>query len=70
MVGNDVGIAGIGLGLAAVGVASSVYGETGDVEDSLVSLPQQCQQERCAASRLIHSPDNLFGQKQRIIYEL
>ena len=42
LVGNDAGISGIGFRLTAVGVAGSIYGETGDVENSLVSLPKQC----------------------------
>jgi hypothetical protein len=49
-----VGIAGIGFGLAAVGIAGSVYGEAGDIEDPLISFPQECQQERCTTSWLIY----------------
>jgi hypothetical protein len=53
LVGDDARITGIGLGLSTVGVARPIHGEAWDVEDSLVSLPQQCQQECRAASRLI-----------------
>jgi hypothetical protein len=42
LVGNGMGISGIGFRLTAVGVAGSVYAEARDVENSLVSLPQQC----------------------------
>ena len=35
LVGYDVGITGIGFGLAAVGVASPVYAEAWDVENTL-----------------------------------
>jgi hypothetical protein len=45
-----VGITGIGFRLAPVSIAVSVHGEAGNVEDSLVSLPQQCYQERRATS--------------------
>jgi len=70
LVSDEASIAGIGFGLAAVSIAGSIYGETGDVEDSLVSFPQERQQERHATSWLIYRPDNLFGQKQSIIDEL
>ena len=42
LIGDDVGITGIGFGLSAVSVAGSVNAEAGDVENPLVSLPQQC----------------------------
>jgi hypothetical protein len=35
LVGDDEGIKGIGFGLTAVGIAGSVYGESGNVENSL-----------------------------------
>ncbi len=41
LVSDDTGIPGVGLGLATVGVMGPVYGESGDVEDPLASLPQQ-----------------------------
>jgi hypothetical protein len=53
LVGDDVGISGIGFGFTAVSVTGSVYGEARDVEDPLVSLPQQRQQRRRATSWLI-----------------
>jgi hypothetical protein len=69
-VGDDVGIPGMGFGLAAVGVAGSVYGEAGDVENPLIPFPQQRQQQRCATSRLIYRPDDLFRQEGDLIDEL
>ena len=53
LIGDDAGISCIGFGLTAVGIASSVYAEAGDVEDSLITFPQERQQERRATSRLI-----------------
>jgi hypothetical protein len=41
LISNDMGIAGIGFGLPAVGVASPLHGEARDVEHPLVSLPQK-----------------------------
>jgi hypothetical protein len=40
LVSDDASITSIGFGLAAVGVAGSVYGEARDEEHPLVSLPQ------------------------------
>jgi hypothetical protein len=59
-----VGISGIGFGFTAIGVADPIYTEAGKVENSLlVSFPQQRQQQRSAASRLIYCPDGLFGER-------
>jgi hypothetical protein len=57
LVGDDVGVFGIGLGFAAVSVAGPVDGEAGDVEDPLVPLPQQRQEQRRATSGLVDGPD-------------
>ena len=69
LVGDDTCIPGIGLGLATVGVASPVYRESGDVEDSLSSLPQQRQQERRRSSGLVYRPEDLFCEAESLIYE-
>ncbi len=69
LVGDDTGIPGVGLGLAAVGVTGPVYGESGDVEDPLVSLPQQRQQKRRRASGLIYRPEDLFREAESLVYE-
>ena len=39
LVSDDVGIAGIGFGLATVGVVGSVHGEAENVKDPLVLFP-------------------------------
>src|SRR5215204_200689 len=56
LVGDDVGVFGVGLGFAAVSVAGPVDGEAGDVEDPLVALPQQRQEQRRTASGLVDGP--------------
>jgi hypothetical protein len=69
LVGDDVSIAGIGLGLSAIGVAGAVYGEAGQIDDSLLSFPQQSQKQRCGASGLIDSPDDLLGEGEGLVDE-
>jgi hypothetical protein len=70
LVGDYMCISGVGLGLAAVGVAGSVYAEARDVEDPLITFPQQRQQECRTTSWLIYCPHDLFRQKESIINEL
>jgi hypothetical protein len=41
LIGDEVGIAGIGFGLPAVGVADSIHAEARDVEDLLITFPQE-----------------------------
>jgi len=69
LVSDDVSVFGVGFRLAAVGVAGSVYGESGDVEDSLLSLPQQCQKQRRRSSRLIHGPDDVLRKGEDLFDE-
>jgi hypothetical protein len=65
-----VGIAGIGLGLSRIGVAGALHGEAGDVEDPLLSLPQQSQQKSRTAAGLVDGPDDLIGEGESFVDEL
>ena len=69
-VGDDVGVAGVGLGFPAVGLARALHGEARDIDDPLIPLPQQCQQKRRATSRLIDGPEGLSGEGEDRVYEL
>ena len=60
----------LGLGLSTVGVASSVDGKAGDIEDPLVALPQQRQQKRCTATGLVDGPDDLSGRSRGLVDEI
>ena len=66
----EVGISGIGFGLSAVGVAGTIHSETGDVENFLITFPQQRQQQRRPTSSwLIYRPENLLGDRESFVYE-
>jgi hypothetical protein len=72
LVGDDMGISGVGFGLSTVGVAGAVHGEARDIKDSLASLPQQRQQKRRAASGLVDGPHDVAppGQGEDAVDEL
>jgi len=58
-----VSVFGVGLELlSAVGVAGPIYGETGHVENLLVSLSQEGKQECRVSIRLVCCPHDLSGE--------
>jgi hypothetical protein len=70
LIGDDVSISGVGLGLPTVGIAGPIHGQARDVEDSLVSLPQKRQQERCTSTGLVGSPHDVLGHGEDLLDEL
>src|SRR5215207_1315897 len=69
LLGDDVGVTGIGLGLPGVGVASPIHGQSGEVEDPLLSLPQERQKQRRAAPGLVDGPDSFLRQGEDLVDE-
>ena len=70
LIGDDVGISGVGLGLPTVGIAGPIHGQARDVEDPLVSLPQKRQQERRTSTGLVGSPHDVLGHREDLVDEL
>lgn len=71
LLGDDAGVAGIGFGLPAVGVAGPVHGQPGEVDDPLVPLPQERQQEEGrAAPGLVDGPNDFpTGEGESLVDE-
>ena len=69
LVGDDVGVAGIGFGLPRVSVARTLDGKAREVEDPLLPLPQKRQQERRAAPWLVDGPDGLLREGEHLVDE-
>ena len=65
-----MGVAGVGVGLPTVGLTGALHGEARDIDDPLSSLPQQCQQKRCATSWLIDGPEDLSSEAEDLVDEL
>ena len=72
LVGNDVGVAGVGLALTAVTVGSPVHQAAGNVEDLLAVIDQQGQQQRGFPAGHVDGPGDLtaVGQVQDVTDEL
>lgn len=69
LVGDDAGVPLVGLGLPAVSVAGTVYGEAGNVEDPLAPLPQQRQKKRRASTGLVDGPYEVSRDRERLVDE-
>jgi Transposase len=69
LIGDDISVAGIGLGLSGIGVASSLHGKAWKIEDPLRSFPQQRQQECCATSGLVNSPNGFLREGEDLVDE-
>jgi hypothetical protein len=51
------------------GLAGTIHGDAGDVEDFLIGFPQEPHQERRATSGLIYRPDDLLSERESVVYE-
>jgi hypothetical protein len=69
LIGDDVSVSGVGVGLPAVGIASPIHGKAWKVENPLASFPQQCQKERRGATWLVDGPNDFLGQGEDLIDE-
>ena len=62
--GDDVGVAGVGLGFTAVGAGHLVHGSAGHVPDPLTVRCQQRQQQPRHGAGHVDSPDDFLGAGQ------
>ena len=56
LLGDDESVSAVSLGLAPEAITCPVHREARDVQDPLAASPQECQQQRRAAPRLIDRP--------------
>jgi hypothetical protein len=67
--GDEPGVAGVGLGLAAVGIARPVHRDAGRVEHPLALLPKERQEQSGAPAGLIDGPGNLLRSRSEDLLE-
>lgn len=66
LVGDDSGVLGIGLALAAVALGGAVDGSAGDVVHRLVLVEEDCDGQGGFAVGQIDGPGHLVGQGQDV----
>ena len=65
LIGDDRGVLGVGLAFAAVGPGDPIDRDTGQVEQPLTILDQQCNDERRRPVSQIDCPRHVVGTVQR-----